>query len=133
DSLPTEQPNAPADDSQPSSGESTESQAGPREYVVQPGDTLGGIATSVTVPIETLMALNGITDPDQIQVGQVLKVPNPSRRSQGPTRPDTYTVAQGDTLAAIAERFDVDVDQLTRINGIGDPDSIIVGLVLRIP
>ncbi|MCY3800337.1 MAG: LysM peptidoglycan-binding domain-containing protein [Chloroflexi bacterium] len=111
------------------------SPGGPREYVVKSGDTLGAIAASVSVPIEALMAVNGITNPDQIQVGQVLTVPNPSRGTgQGPAAtPQTYTVAQGDTLAAIAARFGVDVDELARTNGIADPDSIIIGQVLRIP
>lgn len=136
DSLPANQTNAPdttADESQPSTEGAPDSPAGPSEYVVQPGDTLGGIAAAVTVPIEALMELNGITDSDQIQVGQLLKVPNPSRRLQGPTTPDTYTVAPGDTLAAVAERLAADVDELARINGIDDPNSIVVGLVLLIP
>ncbi len=136
-SQPVDQPEAPsppAGDSPQSPAETADSQAGPREYVVQSGDTLGGIAASVSVPIEALMAVNGITDPDQIQVGQVLTVPNPSRNTQqGPATPETYTVAQGDTLAAIAARFGVDVDELAQINGIADPDSIVIGRVLRIP
>ena len=137
DSQPADQPETPSpavDNTPQPPAETAGSQGGPREYVVQSGDTLGAIAASVSVPIEALMAVNGITNPDQIQVGQVLTVPNPSRNTQqGPATPETYTVAQGDTLAAIAARFEVDVDELARINGIADPDSIVVGLVLRIP
>ncbi len=136
DSQPAAQPEVPSpavDASPQEPAETAESQTGPGEYVVQSGDTLGAIAASVSVPIEALMAVNGITNPDQIQVGQVLTVPNPSRNAQGPTTPDTYTVAQGDTLAGIAARFGVDVDELARINGIADPDSIVIGRVLRIP
>ena len=133
DSQPADQEApSPAVDNSPQ--EPADSQGGPREYVVQSGDTLGAIAASVSVPIEALMAVNGITNPDQIQVGQVLTVPNPGRNAQqGPVTPETYTVAQGDTLAAIAARFGVDIDELARINGIANPDSIVIGRVLRIP
>lgn len=48
----------------------------------------------------------------------------------------THTVAQGDTLASIAERFYGDGSQFTLItaaNGITDPSLIFVGQVLIIP
>lgn len=105
----------------------------PTDYVVKPGDTLGGIASAMRVPLDTLMQLNEIDDPDQIKVGQVLKIPNRSRLAPATSKPDTYTVAQGDTLAGIADRFNVDATELQRINGIQNPDSIVVGAVLRIP
>ena len=41
-------------------------------YVVQPGDTLSGISSQLGIPIESLAARNGITDPDVIYSGQVL-------------------------------------------------------------
>ena len=136
DSLPQAEPTPPPASSSETEDPpaSTEGAAGgPREYVVQPGDTLGGIADSVSVPIEALMNINNISDPDQIRVGQVLKVPNPSLRSPGDVRPDTYTVAEGNTLQQIADRFGVDIEDLAAINGITNPDTIIVGIVLRIP
>ena len=133
DSMPQAEPTQPPASSSETEGPPASTEGGLREYVVQPGDTLGGIADSVSVPIEALMDVNNISDPDQIEVGQVLTVPNPSRRSPGDSRPDTYTVAEGDTLQQIADRFGVDVDDLAAINGITNPDTIIVGIVLRIP
>jgi len=47
----------------------------PKLYEVQSGDQLGNIADSYGVDMTELMALNGITNPDKIQVGQVLKIP----------------------------------------------------------
>jgi LysM repeat protein len=44
-------------------------------YTVVPGDNLSGIAVRFGVTQESLMALNGITDPDAIAVGQVLQLP----------------------------------------------------------
>jgi hypothetical protein len=49
------------------------------------------------------------------------------------TPQQTYTVARGDTLAAIAQRFGTSVAALEAANGIEDPDEIFVGQVLVIP
>jgi len=44
-----------------------------------------------------------------------------------------YTVVAGDTLAVIAERFNVPLDELVRFNNIANPDVISVGQTLLIP
>lgn len=55
--------------------DSGESPAGPLLHTVQPGDTLGVIAQTHGIPIEGLMAANGITDPNKLHVGQTLIIP----------------------------------------------------------
>lgn len=45
----------------------------------------------------------------------------------------TYTVQTGDTLFAIAQRFDTTVEALVRENNIANPNVIFVGQVLTIP
>ena len=71
---------------------------GPRR-VVQPGDTLGGIARQLRAEgmpgstaelVRTLARLNGITDPDRIEVDQVLTLP---RVPPPPARPVDPVVA----------------------------------------
>jgi nucleoid-associated protein YgaU len=45
-----------------------------------------------------------------------------------------YTVQPGDTLSAIALRFDTTVDELMRLNPqIADPDLIVSGEVIQLP
>lgn len=44
-------------------------------YTVRAGDTLSGIAGAVGVPVEELIRLNDLTDPDHLLVGQVLQLP----------------------------------------------------------
>ena len=46
---------------------------------------------------------------------------------------NTYTVASGDTLSAIAARFGTTVDILCQLNGISNPNTIFVGQVLKLP
>jgi LasA protease len=54
-----------------------------REYVVQSGDTLSGIAAAYNISLETLMSLNALIDPNVLTVGQVIVLPAP---------PDNQTV-----------------------------------------
>ena len=51
----------------------------PEVYVVVAGDNLSKIATTLGVTKDDLMALNGITNPDHIEVGQKLKIPQPGQ------------------------------------------------------
>ena len=53
------------------------------------------------------------------------------RPIEGDTRPSTYTVKRGDTLAAIALEFGLDYRELAGWNGIENPDRILVGQVIR--
>jgi LysM repeat protein len=45
-------------------------------YVVQPGDTLSGLAEDFGTTVEELLAANGLTDPNAIEVGQTLLIPS---------------------------------------------------------
>lgn len=47
----------------------------PRFYEVQSGDTLIEIADAFGLPMTLIMEKNGITNPDQIQAGQILELP----------------------------------------------------------
>jgi LysM repeat protein len=47
----------------------------PAYHVVQPGETLGAIALTYAVDLEALMAANGISDPDVLSAGVILRIP----------------------------------------------------------
>jgi LysM repeat protein len=47
-------------------------------YTVQANDTLSKIATKFGVDQAALMALNGLTDPDHVELGEVLQIPPPT-------------------------------------------------------
>src|SRR3972149_3350082 len=54
-----------------------------------------------------------------------------SRGSAAPA--DDYTIAEGDPLSEIAERFGMSGEELAGANGIVEPDFILSGQVLVIP
>ncbi|MEY3614719.1 MAG: hypothetical protein RL752_627, partial [Actinomycetota bacterium] len=47
-----------------------------KTYTVKAGDTLWGIASKLGVSATKLAEVNGITNPNLLKVGQVLKVPS---------------------------------------------------------
>lgn len=117
--------------------------AAPGQHRVQAGETLSEIAKQYGITLEQLMAVNDIADPDSVYSGQLLEIAAPATAAPAtaaiaatatpsPDRPDAYTVAAGDTLSAIARRFDIDIDVLRSLNALGDADNILVGQNLRL-
>ncbi len=95
----------------------------PIEHAVTAGETLHAVARRYAVPVSDLIALNELTNPDLIAVGQTLRL-----RSQRVT----YVVKPGDTLRQIAEAHGVTVADLAALNGIQDLDLIVMGVELVI-
>jgi LysM repeat protein len=59
--------------------------------------------------------------------------PVPSSEPSATARPSTYKVKSGDTLSAVAARFETTVAEIAALNGITNPSLIRVGQVLKIP
>ena len=72
-------------------------------YTVKAGDTLYGIANKYNTTVDTLKSLNNLTS-NTLSIGQVLKLHSSA------TSTDTYTVKSGDTLYAIANKYNTTVD-----------------------
>jgi LysM repeat protein len=54
---------------------STTVPAGQQFYEIKPGDTLGIIAAKVGVTVQSIVDLNGLANPDDIQAGQLIEIP----------------------------------------------------------
>ncbi|MGE2818252.1 LysM peptidoglycan-binding domain-containing protein, partial [Mycobacterium heidelbergense] len=89
----------------PTSTAPTPPTSGPR-YIVQPGDTLSGIAARFGIDWQTIYSTNHTTignNSNRLQPGQTLTIP-----STTPNQPPRYIVQPGDTLSGIAARFGID-------------------------
>jgi peptidoglycan lytic transglycosylase D len=123
---------------------------------VRPGETLGAIARRYGTSVDELASLNAIRDPRRLRPGQVLQLPGAEPAAEPPTAapsaPPTpaaelagaepapaagpvtqHTVAPGETLIQIGERYGVSLAKIAARNGIRDPRELRAGQVLEIP
>ena len=112
----------------------------PRSYVVQPGDTLSGIAAQFGVNLWALAQFNDIQPNGILQVGERLRLPGAAQpllaQNAGPVLgalPTSYVVQPGDTLSGIAAQFGVSMWVLARLNHIQANGILSVGERLRLP
>lgn len=99
-------------------------------YTVQSGDTLSGIAQQYGTTYQKLASLNGISNPNYLSVGQILKV-NGSVSSSN-SGDSTYTVRYGDTLSAIAAKYGTTYQALASANGISNPNYLYIGQAIKV-
>jgi LysM repeat protein len=123
----------------------------PQEYTIVAGDTCGGIAQKFGVPLNDLLALNGIGENCLIRAGDTIKIPVP-QPTAGPTPEGAtaqpalppnagptgtvppelvYQVVSGDTCLAIAQRFNVTIEFLRAQNGLDENCALSIGQELR--
>ncbi len=110
-------------------------------YTVVSGDTYFGIAGNFDISVQSLLQANSLSEDAFLGVNQVLEIPKPTPTPYvPPTATPTpargqinYRVQRGDTLNAIAIRFQVDVGEIVANNDIANPDSLVRGTVLVIP
>ena len=94
-------------------------------YTVKPGDTLSAIASRYGRNINDIATLQPIKNKDMLSVGQTLYIPLG-------TLEWNYTVKPGDTLSAIAEKYQIPVKQLQSKNNIKNANMIYAGQVLKL-
>ncbi len=131
-------------------------------HVVRRGDTLGGIAARYGVPSQGIMEMNGLRSATRLRVGQELIIPKPvgsavasARTPEPPQHREppvararaphpvashvpadrartTLRIQPGDTLWSISRKFNVEIGDLCRWNGIENPrrHKLLVGAQL---
>lgn len=127
--------NASTSSSTGSSANSTVTTAA--SYTVKAGDTLSAIAAKYGTTYQALASANSISNPNDIYVGQVIKVSATATAASSQAASSTssngsYTVKSGDTLYGIALANGLNWQTLAKQNGISDPNVIFVGQKLNL-
>ena len=103
-----------------------------KTHTVKEGENLTGIAEKYNVSVKNIKDWNDIDD-DKIIPGQELKVSKPSEKSnKETTKTKTYKVKKGDTLASIAEEFNISIANLKKWNDLNSDGTIYVGQELKL-
>lgn len=145
-STTTPTPTSTTQPSQTPTTTTTSTPTGPFVYKVQEGDLgLSTIAKKFGVDLLVLFALNPSINPTNpvIRVGQEIIVPAPNTTlptatqiAAGFTGTINYTVASGDSLYGIADKFNSTADAIVQANNTtlkSVTDTIYPGTVLKIP
>ena len=102
-------------------------------YNVNEGDTLLSIAVRFGTDVEALLRTNPDIDPYNLQVGQRICIAEKFQEPpMCPTR-NFYVTRSGDTIRAIAASFEVEPQEILRINPDINPRNLRVGQIICIP
>jgi LysM repeat protein len=108
-------------------------------HTVKSGETISIIAKRYGTTTSAVLQANGLKSNTIISIGQELVIPLPAANTSTPTptltpspTPFLYKIKSGETLSAIAKRFNTTVEALMEVNNIADATRIRVGTELRI-
>lgn len=94
-------------------------------YEVQADDTISSIAAHFNISENTVLWANGLSSRDVLRVGDHLTIL--------PTTGVLHTVRSGDTLLAIAGRYEVGVAEIVEYNQLADEAKLAIGQKLIVP
>jgi membrane-bound lytic murein transglycosylase D len=111
------------------------------EHTVKRGETLASLAERFDVPPSRIVAINEL-ESRRLRPGQTLRIPRPA--DEQPSRSTTssdddapqlfvHTVVRGETLAGLAERFEVTPARIRALNDMEAGARVRPGQKLRIP
>ncbi|MDR2901142.1 MAG: M23 family metallopeptidase [Treponema sp.] len=95
-----------------------------KDYTIKRGDSISKIAASSSLSMDTIIALNDISNAKRIREGTVLRIPNMDGIP--------YTVKNGDSLSRISAKFEVPLEAILDANGI-ESEVLMAGTNLFIP
>lgn len=102
------------------------------KYIVVKGNSLSKLAKKFGLTTKALAKFNGLESKDTLYVGQELKLPFEQKRVDALASAE-YEVEDGDTLIAIAKKFDLDPKALVKFNDIKSNLTIRTGKIIKLP
>ena len=101
-------------------------------YTIKSGDTLWDIAVNNGTTVDALMQDNNLSS-HLIYPGDKLTYSSSSVEKLAQAKNDGYyTIALGDTLGTVADKFGTSVDNLVELNNLSNPHLVYVGQVIKV-
>ncbi|HEY8464155.1 MAG TPA: LysM peptidoglycan-binding domain-containing protein [Bacillota bacterium] len=109
--------------------------SGSTTYVIRSGDTLFALAQRFNTTVNAILAINPGIDPNALRVGQRICIPGvqPPPPTTCPAGTTAYIIRSGDTLFALAQRFNTSVNAILAANPGIDPNALRIGQRICIP
>ena len=126
----------------PATATATQPAAKPERYKVAAGDTLSGIAAKHGLSLSQIASYNGIATNTQVKTGQrlwlipgkVSTVANaPATPAATTAKTTTHTVQAGESLTAIARKYNTTVQDVAALNGLSVTDGVLINQKLKVP
>lgn len=102
-------------------------------YTIRAGDTLFSLAQRYNTTVDAIIRANPGIDPSNLRIGQVICIPSSTPGPVPCPGGTLYTIRAGDTLFALAQRYNTTVDAIHRANPGIDPNNLRVGQIICIP
>lgn len=110
------------------------------QYTVRSGDTVSHIATRTGTTVAALTRANALADASHIRIGQKLVIPTGTPPAAAPAAAAapaptgaTHTVARGETVSHVAQRYGTTVSAIVNANGLDARAFVRAGQTLTIP
>ena len=106
---------------------------GSQGYTVRTGDTLATIGAQFGVPWQDLAAVNSLSSSDVLHIGQSLRIPVVATTPEiTAPQQQTHTVQAGETIITVALQYNLNWQELLRINGLGENSMLSIGQEIRL-
>jgi len=104
----------------------------PQVHTYLPGQTLAELADKYGIGLDELSIANQLTEQSILFPGQKLVIPSSTRAQPIPTRPKEHLVAAGETLLGIANKYDIPVESIRKINRLTENAMLFPGTLLNL-
>lgn len=101
-------------------------------YIVKSGDSLWSISKKHNITIQELASLNNLKKPYNIKPGERLIVYGNKNNIIETEENGVYIVKSGDNLSSIANKFNIGIVELAKLNNLKKPYNIRIGQKLKI-
>jgi LysM repeat protein len=141
-SAPEMEPDAPAE-AETNPDEDVPAAMPEQVHLVEPGETLSGIASAYGVTMDQIVEWNNLDDTN-INSGAKLRILSDAKPTESALKPSsqpepdpgpvtTHVVEEGDTLLKISRKYNTTTEKLIALNKLRDANHVFIGQRLTVP